>query len=266
MAVPSPTLPPATTTNCWLLGETDVIAVDPAGVTPRAQDGLQRTLEDAGLRVAAVLLTHHHGDHIGGARALAASWEAPILAHPWTAAHVGLPIDRQGDGEVLCTDVGVPWRLLHTPDTPRHLCATDRAHVIAGDMVAGEGTIVLNPPEGDLAQYLSSLEALKALAPDVLLPAHGPTITEAVSLIEDYIQHRNARTEQVLAALRRADGPRTARALVPDIYPDLPERFHGLAARQVLCHLLWLEDTHAALRDGGGWTCSPGPLATATRP
>lgn len=245
MAVPSPTLPPATTTNCWLLGHAAVIAVDPAGVEPRDQAGLAEALD--GRVVQAIFLTHHHGDHVGGARDLQARTGAPILAHSHTASKVPFPVDRLIDeGDVLRTDAG-RWTALLTPGHARgHLCLCSEHGdtIVAGDMVAGEGTIVLDPPEGDLAAYLGSLARLAALDPTRLLPSHGDVIEPALPLLEHYVSHRHARTRQVRMALDACGAARPL-DLVAAVYPDLPRAFHPVAARQVLCHLLWLSDQGA---------------------
>lgn len=251
VAVPSPTLPPATTTNCWLLGTDDVVAVDPAGITPDVQAELARALGDRSVR--GIFLTHHHGDHFGGAADLRARTGAPVLAHAETAARVPIDIDVVVPaGGTVDTSVG-DWRALHTPGhAPGHLCllSPDGQTLVAGDMVAGEGTIVLDPPEGDLGQYLDSLAQLAALAPARLLPAHGPVIDPGVPLLETYIAHRHMRTDQVRAGLAAAGGPATPLDLVPGIYPELPVFFRPVAARQVLCHLLWLVAEGDARRDG----------------
>lgn len=258
-AVPSPTLPPATTTNCWLLGATELVAVDPAGVTEADQATLSGNLRAAGLRVARILLTHHHGDHIGGAPALRAAFAAPVLAHPATADRLPFAVDGLlHEGDPLPTDDGRDWRLLHTPGhASGHLCAFDGETVLAGDMVAGEGTIVLDPPEGDLGLYLASLRRLRDLAPTRLLPAHGPAIAPALPLLDHYIAHRQARTDQLRRAL--ADGaPRQPIDLVPTLYPELPADFYPVAARQVLCHLRWLVTAGEAQADPAGWRLGRG--------
>lgn len=217
-----------------------MIAIDPAGITPDSRHGLLQAIGPR--RVQAILLTHHHFDHVGGVEDLRARTGAPVWAHPHTATRVSFPVDRVvEDGDALDTDAGA-WTALHTPGHARgHLCllSPDRRSVVAGDMVAGEGTIVLDPPEGELAAYLGSLARLLALAPDRLLPAHGPVIEPAVPLLEHYIRHRRARTEQIRGALEGA-GWAAAADLVSTVYPDLPLPFHPVAARQVLCHLQWL--------------------------
>lgn len=254
LALRTPTLPPATHTNCYLLGRSAVTVVDPASPWPGEQERLLAALREE--PVARVFLTHHHGDHVGGAVALAEALGVPIAAHPRTAELlVGqVPVTEFFDeGDVLATDEG-DWTFWHTPGhASGHLCLVnpERRAVVAGDMVAGEGTIVLEPPEGNLAQYLASLERLRALDPTVLFPAHGPDLREANAVLDYYVQHRHMRTAQIraaLASLGEADLP----GLVEAVYGDtIPSFIKPVAARQVLCHLLWLADRGEVRRKEG---------------
>ena len=240
VSVRTPTIPPATHTNTWILGDRRVVVVDPASPWGDEQARLAEALSD--VEVAAIVLTHHHADHVGGAADLAARTGAPVWAHPETQGRVPVAVTRTlEDHDVLVTDAG-SWRVIHTPGHDRgHICLHDEASgaVVAGDMVAGVGTILLDPPEGDLARYLASLDRLRGLRPTRLLPAHGPTIEDADALLVEYTQHRHARTVQIRAALTTAAHPIE---LVPAIYPEVPAFFHPVAARQVLCHLRWLAD------------------------
>lgn len=240
--VRSPTLPPATHTNAWVLGAERVTVVDPASPWPEEQEALASAL--APLSVERILLTHHHVDHVSGAEDLRARTGAPIVAHPITADLVDFEVDEfLEEGPPLDCD-GTSWTVLHTPGhAPGHLCLHDPASatIVAGDMVAGVGTIVLVPPEGDLGHYLAQLGRLRDLSPARLCAAHGPVITDAVAYLQHYLDHRNMRTEQVRSGLRAASSAVSPRDLVPGIYPELPELFWGIAAAQVHCHLLWLE-------------------------
>jgi glyoxylase-like metal-dependent hydrolase (beta-lactamase superfamily II) len=243
LPVRTPTVPPATHTNCYRLGR---VVIDPASPWPDEQARLAEWLGDG---VDAVLLTHHHGDHVGGVVDLVARTGAKVYAH--ADARLPFPVDgRLADGDVFDTGAGL-LRCLHTPGhADGHLCFRheETGDVVAGDMVAGVGTIVLIEPEGHLATYLASLARLVALG-GALLPAHGPAIPDGPALARQYIAHRHARTEQVLAAL--ADGPLDPVGVARTVYAGLPGVDPGLAAVQVRTHLTWLvEQGRVRRRDG----------------
>jgi glyoxylase-like metal-dependent hydrolase (beta-lactamase superfamily II) len=239
LPVRTPTVPPATHTNCYRVGRT---VIDPASPYPDEQARLAAWLADG---VDRIVLTHHHVDHIGGVVDLAARTGAPVYAH--ADARMPFPVDvRLEDDDVLDTGAG-HLRCLHTPGhADGHLCflLEETGEIIAGDMVAGTGTIVLLPPEGHLATYLASLERLLPLA-TTLLPAHGPAIPDGVGLVRHYIAHRHARTAQVEAAL--ADGPRDPRGIAAAVYAGVPGVDLALAAAQVRTHLSWLVE-HGRVR------------------
>lgn len=257
IALRTPTLPPATHTACYLVGPWEgggeIFVVDPASPYPDQQGALDLVLDAeraAGRHIVAALLTHHHADHVGGAAHLAARG-VPIWAHAETAARVKVPIARAlADGD----DCG-PVRAVFTPGhAPGHLCFHDPATgaLIAGDMVAGIGTILIDPSEGDMRVYLASLEAMAALAPTVLLPAHGGVIADPLARLREYVAHRMMREGRVAAALVAA-GRATAAALVPVAYADTPRPLWGLAERSLLAHLVKLEHDGRAARDGDVW-------------
>ena len=158
LAVRTPTLPPATHTNCYRLGD---CVIDPASPYPEEQERLRRWAGP----IRRVLLTHHHHDHIGGVEELVATTGAAVWAH--ADAQVPFRVDhRVADGDRVDTGAGV-LIALHTPGhADGHLAwqLEGTGDVIAGDLVAGEGTIVLLPPEGNLAVYLASLARVRGLA------------------------------------------------------------------------------------------------------
>ncbi len=254
VAVRTPTLPPAAHTACYVVGSGQVLAIDPGSPYPDQQGALAAAVGARG-QLVAVVLTHHHGDHIGGAVALAAAHDAPIWAHAATAAALPqVAVARNlDDGEV----VEVGGRALRAVFTPGHaeghLCFRDEASaaVIAGDMVAGLGTILIDPSGGHMATYLASLEKLLAAGTSALLPAHGPAIVDGPAKRREYLAHRRMREARVAAAL--SDAPQSAAALCAVAYADTPAFLWPLAERSLLAHLVKLVEDGAAVAEGRAW-------------
>lgn len=263
VAVRTPTLPPAAHTACYLVGDGDLLAIDPGSPYPDQQAALAAEVAARG-RLAAVVLTHHHGDHVGGAAALAAACGAPIWAHAATAAALpGLTVARAlEDGDLLAVG-GRRLRVLFTPGhAVGHLCFRDEdsGAAVVGDMVAGLGTILIDPAGGHMATYLASLERLLAEDVGALLPAHGPVIADGPAKLREYLAHRRMREAKVVAALREAS--RSAAELCAEAYADTPSLLWPLAQRSLLAHLVKLVEDGVAVRSaaepsssgaGEGW-------------
>ena len=259
------TLPPATHTNCLLLGEDELWVVDPGSPWEEEQRVLEETLAmlaQEGRVAKGILLTHEHGDHVDGAVRLSRALGLPVAASLATQerlAELGsdVRVDRVlRDGEVL--ELGARrFRLLVLPGHTRgHTCLIDETSraVVAGDLVAGLGTVIIDPPEGDMADYLASLQRLIDLGPGTLYPAHGPIIPGGVAKLQQYLAHRQDREAKVLSALSAATGPAEPADLVPAVYADVEPALHGLAERSLLAHLLKLEkDGRAQQSTDGRW-------------
>lgn len=243
----TPTLPPATTTNTLIVGERRLLVIEPATPHADAQAHLRRYLDDRrarGGRVVGIAVTHHHPDHIGFVDQLRTELDVPVYAHAETAARVPFVVDQPiGDAAAIDLDPGRRVRAVFCPGhAPGHLAfvdeATDIAHV--GDLVAGEGTILIDPDDsGDMAAYLESLERVRNLHLQALVPAHGPVIDRPEHLLRHYHRHRLLREQRVVRALER--GARDLSSTLADCYSDTPHHLWPLARRSLRAHLDKLE-------------------------
>jgi glyoxylase-like metal-dependent hydrolase (beta-lactamase superfamily II) len=257
-AARTPTLPPATHTNSYALGTRQLLLVEPA--TPYEDEitawlAWARELASSGREAIAVFATHHHPDHVS--EALCRELGLPLWAHVETASRLPVPVERRlDDGDVIALDGPTPqrWECLHTPGhAPGHLCLLERDAnvVVVGDMVASEGTILIDPIEGDLAEYLRQLERLAALDAALALPAHGAPISQPTAHFRHYIRHRGGREAKVVAALGAS--PRTLDDLLPLVYDDTPRAIWPIARLSLESHLIKLEREGRARREGDGW-------------
>lgn len=247
----TPTLAPATHTNSYALGGREVVLVEPA--TPydderRAWTEWAKGLASKGRELTAIVVTHHHEDHVGGASFLARELNVPLWAHDLTVDR--LPDDAKplvtrrlsdGDTFTLKGPRDEEWKVLHTPGhAPGHVCLHEphARTLVVGDMVASVGTILIAPGDGDMQVYLQQLDRLAGLDGFVALPAHGDPIDEPTNLFRHYIAHRLKREAKVLAAVEKA-GPNGATAidLVPVAYDDTPVHLYPIAKLSLEMHL-----------------------------
>ena len=254
-----------TGTQSYLVGTGEGLAViDPGPDLPEHLAALEAAIGAA--KVVAICCTHTHRDHSPAAAPLAMRTGAPIvgcapLALDGAEPRADVPFDRDyrphrvlDDGERV---EGPGWRLtaVATPGhTSNHLCFAleESGALFTGDHVMGWSTTVVAPPDGDMADYMASLEKLYARADRVYYPAHGPTVARPKQLVRGMIGLRRQRERQIVRLLgKRAQ---TVAELVPQMYKGVDERLWPAAGQSVKAHLLDLERRGMVARSGERWT------------
>jgi glyoxylase-like metal-dependent hydrolase (beta-lactamase superfamily II) len=249
-------LPPTTHTNAYLVGTGPRYLLDPGPTDPVERSRLFGAIDDVGAGVDAVVLSHHHPDHVGAARLCADNYGVPILAHPRTAEWLRdrVRIDSFiNDGDRLDLGERTLTALLTPGHAPGHLAFYEAGLqlLFAGDMVSTLSSIILCPDDGDLALYLASLGRLKRYPCRLLLPSHGPPTARAAKTLDDALAHRAERERQLIEAL--AEGPRTIEELTQQTYRGLPARSLPLAALQTQTGLIKLQREGRATEAEGRW-------------
>ena len=239
----------------WLCPGRVPTLVDAGTGLPEHLDAVERALDGAGL--AQVLVTHAHTDHASGAPALAARFPGVRfrkMLWPGRDDRWPVPWDPIVPDELVQAGDSL-FRAVHTPGhAPDHLCFwhEETRRLLCGDLAQRTNTIYIPANlRGDLIDYLSSLERVRALRPAQLLPAHGPVIDDPEVLLQRYINHRRQRERQVMDALR--SGQTNPPAIVARMYPSLSADLVKLAEEGVLAHLVKLEHDGRVRRDGDAW-------------
>jgi glyoxylase-like metal-dependent hydrolase (beta-lactamase superfamily II) len=260
---PNPSAFTFTGTQTYIIGAGEVAVIDPG---PDLDEHVAAILAaSSGETIAAILCTHTHRDHSPASRALQAATGAPIIGcAPLALDDDGPRADAAfdehyrpdhvlGDGEQVS---GPGWTLaaVATPGhTSNHLCfALPEAEALfTGDHVMGWSTTVISPPDGDMADYMASLDKLMGRNDAVYYPAHGEPVENPCRLVRGLMGHRKQREGQIMRLL--GAGERVVPDMVAKMYVGIDPRLHGAAGRSVLAHLLELEARGAVARDGEAW-------------
>ena len=254
-----------TGTQTHIVGDRDVAVIDPGPDDPAHLDALLRAI--GGRRVEAIVITHHHRDHSPAARPLAKATGAPIVgAAPFAPDYEGGRSDAAFDRDyapdhVLAEGEGVSgdgWTLtaLATPGhTSNHLAfALPQARALfSGDHVMGWSTSIVSPPDGDMADYMASLEKLMERDDRVYYPGHGEAVDNPQRLVRGMLGHRKQREGQILRLLGQGDDL-TIAAMTARMYVGLNPRLLPAAERSVMAHLYDLRTRGLVREEGASWT------------
>lgn len=255
ITAPNPSVLTGPGTNTYLIGTDEVAVIDPG---PPLEEHVERIIAAAPGRIRWILTTHTHHDHSPAAQLLQARTGAEVLGMP-APPHDSQDRDFRPDrvpahNDRLAVD-GVTLRAIHTPGhASNHLCylLEEERLLFSGDHIMQGSTVVINPPDGDMAAYLRSLHALHEEEIDYIAPAHGFLMDKPYQVVDRLISHRLVREGKVLAVLRQL-GRASEDTLVPAVYQDVPEVMHKLAKRSLLAHLLKLREDGEAACDGDQW-------------
>ena len=234
-------------TNTYLIGDDrSVVVMDPGPNDDAHLASIEAAVADAD--VSTILLTHKHIDHAEVAERCAELFDAPIASN----AGASRPGDRaivEGDRVDGLLAVATPG---HSSD---HLCFVLEGErtLFSGDHILGRGTTVVAHPDGDMGEYMESLERLKQFELDRIFPGHGPVIADPRAVIDEYIEHRLMREAQVVDGLNAAGEPVTPEELVARIYADVDPVLHPVAALSVRAHLSKLAREGRAVQDKDRW-------------
>lgn len=256
ITAPNPGVMTGPGTNTYLVGDDELMLIDPGPELDAHRDVLLKTVGD---RLRRILCTHTHRDHSPLARAIKAATGAEVLGFGMTPDdgrqdEAFVPDRALRDGDVV--DCGrFRLRAVHTPGhASNHLCylLEDQGLLFTGDHVMQGSTVVISPPDGDMQDYFDSLQRLLVLPVTAFAPGHGHVITTPQDEVRRLVAHRLKREEKIFAALKAA-GPVTLEVLVRSAYDDVPERIHNVAMRSLHAHLLRLERNGRAAQSSGQW-------------
>lgn len=256
IVAPNPSMMTGPGTNTYLLGENAIAVLDPG---PAIAEHIENILLKSKGSIRWILATHTHPDHSPGVALLAEQTGAEVLG---IRAPDGQHQDKSfkptrelRDGDVLET---AEFRLeaVHTPGhASNHLCFRHAGlnWLFTGDHVIDGSTVVIDPPDGNMKDYIESLQRCRDLGCSALAPGHGEVIGDPIRIIDWTIKHRLEREAKIVAAI---DGnPNlTSHELVPHVYKDVDPKLYGLAERSLLAHVLKLEAEGAAKQVDGRWS------------
>jgi len=242
-------------TNTWLLGADAVIVLDPGPAMP---DHVKNIVDKSKTCVTHILVTHTHPDHSPAAAMLARETGAELIG---IAAPDGRHQDATfrpdrvvADGDVL--EFGeFALEVVTTPGhASNHVCYRHVGHdwLFTGDHVIDGSTVVIDPPDGNMSDYIRSLHKVRALDCAVLAPGHGEPIRDPSRVIDWIIEHRIEREAKVFAAIV-AHPNHTTHELVPHVYKDVSPKLYGWAERSLLAHALKLEADGVVRQATGRW-------------
>lgn len=249
IVAPNPGLMTGPGTNTYIVGENDLVVVDPGPAEP---SHIAAILDCVGENLKFIACTHTHPDHSPGAALLAEATGAELIGRVTEDdRHQDLtfqPAAQMEDGDCI-SGAGWTLRAIRTPGhVDNHVCflLEEEGMVFAGDHIMNGSTVVIVPPGGNMADYIASLRRLLDYDVKVVAPGHGELIPDCRGEVEKLVRHRLMREAKVASALGSA--PQSLDDLVTTVYDDVDPVMHEWAKLSLLAHLIKLEDEGRSLR------------------
>mgnify|MGYP006218201093 FL=1 len=226
-------------TNTYLVGKEEITVIDPGPAMPEHIENIAKACGDD---IKQILVTHTHPDHSPGAKLLHQRTAAPVMGmyalHKQTQDKTFKANKVLEDGDEI-REIEYTLKAIHTPGhASNHLCylLEEEKMIFTGDHIMEGSTVVIGPPDGNMKQYIESLEKLKQFDISMIAPGHGNLMKDPKSVVDWIVSHRMFREKKVVDALTEFSKANLDQ-LVEKVYDDVDERLHGIARASLLAHL-----------------------------
>ena len=239
-------------TNTYLVGKEEITVIDPGPAMPEHIENIAKACGDD---IKQILVTHTHPDHSPGAKLLHQRTAAPVMGmyalHKQTQDKTFKANKVLEDGDEI-REIEYTLKAIHTPGhASNHLCylLEEEKMIFTGDHIMEGSTVVIGPPDGNMKQYIESLEKLKQFDISMIAPGHGSLMKNPKSVVDWIVSHRMFREKKVVDALTEFSKANLDQ-LVEKVYDDVDERLHGIARASLLAHLNKLIEEDKAVSKG----------------
>ena len=239
-------------TNTYLVGTEEITVIDPGPAMPEHIENIAKACGDD---IKQILVTHTHPDHSPGAKLLHQRTAAPVMGmyalHKQTQDKTFKANKVLEDGDEI-REIEYTLKAIHTPGhASNHLCylLEEEKMIFTGDHIMEGSTVVIGPPDGNMKQYIESLEKLKQFDISLIAPGHGNLMKDPKSVVDWIVSHRMFREKKVVDALTEFSKANLDQ-LVEKVYDDVDERLHGIARASLLAHLNKLIEEDKAISKG----------------
>ena len=241
-------------TNTYLVGNEEISIIDPG---PDLSDHID-DIEKIGMgNISKILITHTHPDHAPGAKRLSKRLNLPIYGYSTDSSRqrdLPINIDVSLTDQLTIESCDHSIIALYTPGhASNHFCYLSDGFLFTGDHVMQGSTVVISPPDGNMSEYLNSLELIKSFDIKTILPGHGDPINKPYDEIDAIINHRLERENKVIIKLKESS-PVDIESLLKEVYDDVKPFLHPIALHSLEAHLIRLIENNLATFDGHKYT------------